>query len=75
MQRTIVLTKGENESELNGLLHEGWRFISACPMPSSASNAEVKSSPGEWAYTTVVSYPPTCLVILETDTQSTIPVK
>lgn len=64
MQKAIVLT-GAGESELNGLLKDGWRFISACSMPSSVGNAEAKSNPGDWNYTPIVSYPPTCLVILE----------
>jgi len=75
MQKAIVLTKGDGESELDELdelLHDGWRFISACPMPSSIGNVESKSNPGDYVSTPIVSYPPTCLVILETDTQSTI---
>ena len=65
MQKAIVLTKGEVESELDRLLKDGWRFISACPMPSSVGSVETKSNPGDFAYTPIISYPPTCLVILE----------
>jgi hypothetical protein len=72
MQKAIVLTKGDLEAklELDGLLHDGWRFISACPMPSSVGNIEVKSNPGDYVSTSINSYPPTCLVILEKDTRS-----
>jgi hypothetical protein len=68
MQKAIVLTKGENEVELDRLLNDGWRFISACPMPSSVGSVgsvETKSNPGDYTYTPIISYPPTCLVILE----------
>ena len=58
IQKAIVLTKGDGESELDELLHDGWRFISACPMPSSIGNVESKSNPGDYVSIPIVSYPP-----------------
>jgi hypothetical protein len=66
MQKHLVLSRGENESELEALLKDGWKVVSTCPMPSSVGNIEdTKTSPGNYSYTPIVSYPPTCLVILE----------
>ena len=58
MQKAIIVSNGK-VGPLNKYLDDGWKFVSACAMPSSSSC----DGGGEKIIT--ASCDPTCLVIIE----------
>lgn len=63
MQQAMIISDDMSLVLLNGKLEEGWKFKSACPMPSSCSTAMSGKALATEKH--VTKNIPTCLVIID----------
>lgn len=64
MHKSVIIDGPESNDKLNELFANGWDFVSACPMPSSAGIAAGSVTEQSFEFGKV-HLRPTCLVIVQ----------